>query len=92
METITFGSNDYIFSCGDKGDFFYVLLQGVITITDDDDQVLAKITRQGEYFGEMALVSEAPRNASAIATESSTCARLSAAQFRSAFMYSPVAS
>ena len=65
METITFGSNDYIFSCGDKGDFFYVLLQGVITITDDDDQVLAKITRQGEYFGEMALVSEAPRNASA---------------------------
>lgn len=92
METITFGSNDYIFSCGDKGDFFYVLLQGVITITDDDDQVLAKITRQGEYFGEMALVSEAPRNASAIATESSTCARLSAAQFRGAFMYSPVAS
>ena len=92
METITFGSNDYIFSCGDKGDYFYVLLQGVITITDDDDQVLAKITRQGEYFGEMALVSEAPRNASAIATESSTCARLSAAQFRSAFMYSPVAS
>ena len=142
METVTFGANDYVFSHGDAGDYFYVLLQGVITITDDDDQafrprrqeipvaadaatnrrvnladwsrwtprkseeesprrrvpvrdsaqVLAKKDKQGDYFGEMALISAAQRNASALATESSTCARLPCDIFRSAFMYSRPAS
>jgi len=54
--------------------------------------MLAKRTKQGDYFGEMALISSDPRIASAIATEASTCARLPVEQFRAAFMYSAVSS
>lgn len=59
-----------IFSEGSMGDKFYLILQGNVriskTIQGIGEEALA-ILKEGSYFGEMALLDEAPRSADAIA-------------------------
>lgn len=59
-----------IFSEGSMGDKFYLILQGNVriskTIHGIGEEALA-ILKEGSYFGEMALLDEAPRSADAIA-------------------------
>ena len=59
-----------IFKKGTVGEEMYVILEGKVKIVDED-QVLATLGK-GEMFGEMALFSEEPRNATAVAEESSS--------------------
>ncbi|MBI1319727.1 MAG: cyclic nucleotide-binding domain-containing protein [Candidatus Hydrogenedens sp.] len=61
---------EIVFSKGDAGDALYCVLGGEIEIFDGD-RVIATLGR-GEMFGEMALMSEEPRSASARATETSS--------------------
>lgn len=59
-------AGDVIIQEGDVGDKFYILERGKATVWRlDDDQVERKIDEKGpgQYFGEVALVSSAPRNA-----------------------------
>lgn len=62
-----------IFSEGDAGDKFYLILSGAVRITrfvaGMGEEALA-VVRPGAYFGEMSLIDEAPRSAAAIAHES----------------------
>lgn len=62
-----------IFSEGDVGEKFYIILKGAVRISrfvpGMGEEALA-ILREGAYFGEMALVDEAPRSAAAITHES----------------------
>jgi CRP-like cAMP-binding protein len=57
---------------GDPGDRFYLIRRGRVQITrrldDGSEQVLAE-EGPGEYFGEMALLSDAPRTATVRALE-----------------------
>lgn len=57
---------DIVFHRGDFGDCLYVINEGEVdVILDDtakDEKILARLG-PGEYFGEMALLSNAPRNA-----------------------------
>jgi CRP/FNR family transcriptional regulator len=58
-----------VFSEGDPGDAMYVVIQGLVQIYRDTTSgrvVLAKIGA-GQFFGEMALMRDQPRSATAVA-------------------------
>lgn len=48
---------------GENGDRFYVVLNGVFSVTQDD-RGLRGILKAGDYFGEVALTMDIPRTAS----------------------------
>lgn len=64
----TFTAGERIFRQGDPGDRVYFIKSGEVEIYREDKEkgetILARL-RDGEYFGEMALLTDAPRNASA---------------------------
>jgi CRP-like cAMP-binding protein len=63
--------NEIIFSQGDPGDALYIVLQGRVRIATADsfgrERVLA-FYGPGEFFGDMAVLTEAPRSATATAS------------------------
>ena len=66
--TQTFSSGSRIFSEGDKGDVAYVIESGQIEISRAEQGVLAVLT-EGQLFGEIALIDDTPRTATAIALD-----------------------
>src|SRR5512135_1683309 len=61
-----------IFAEGDKGDRFYLILDGAVRISrivpGMGEEALA-VLRPGNYFGEMSLIDDAPRSATAMCHE-----------------------
>jgi signal transduction histidine kinase len=68
--SVKFAAGEVIFSAGDPGDGFYVVEHGRVRISavvgQNETRTLAMI-EPGDFFGEMAVVDDAPRSASAIA-------------------------
>ena len=66
----TFQSGEVIFAAGDPGDGFYVVESGSVRISavvgQNEPRLLAKIG-EGDFFGEMAVLDDAPRSATATA-------------------------
>jgi CRP-like cAMP-binding protein len=48
---------------GDNGDRFYVVLNGLFSVTQED-RGLRRVLKPGDYFGEVALTMDLPRTAS----------------------------
>ncbi len=65
---------DKIFKEGDKGDKLYVILSGAVRISRRipgiGEEALC-VLKSGDYFGEMALIDDAPRSADVMSHEDS---------------------
>jgi len=71
-----YAANEYIFYQGDPGIGLYLIIRGEISITEEIDGErfdLALLTR-GDFFGELALLDDEKRSASAIALKDSQLA------------------
>jgi CRP-like cAMP-binding protein len=56
---------------GDVGDRFYIIRRGHVEVTQQDERGVLEVVEQldrGDYFGELALLHDAPRNATCRAT------------------------
>ncbi|MDY6967406.1 MAG: cyclic nucleotide-binding domain-containing protein [Spirochaetota bacterium] len=75
---------DYIiFAENEPADYFYVIEEGAVKISKlvDGQEFILSILREGEIFGEMAILNKKVRNASAIVFEKSVVLRLSVDTF-----------
>ena len=80
----TFPRNTVLINEGDVGDALYVLLSGRVKVYSSNEQgreFVIDFHGPGEYVGEMSL-DGAPRSASVITVEPTTCAIVSRTQFR----------
>lgn len=66
-----FSKGEVIFSAGEEADVAYVVRQGTVEITSvrNGTSELVEVLAQGDFFGEMALVDNQPRSATATALE-----------------------
>jgi len=70
---------------GDPGDLFYLIRSGtvdVVVVEENTQEKKVAELHQGQYFGEAALITEEPRNASVIAREKSVFYALGKDDFR----------
>jgi CRP-like cAMP-binding protein len=69
--TKDFATGEKLFSQGDIGDYIFIIINGSVKICregSNDNDVIAQMS-SGDIIGEMAVLTEEPRCASAIATE-----------------------
>ena len=82
--TRTFPKNTIIISEGDHSDSLYAILSGKVKVFLSDDEgkeIILNIQGPGEYFGELALLDDAPRSASVMTLEESRMAVISKQAF-----------
>ena len=72
--------NRTVFEEGDEGDKFYVLARGKVEVVKGGDKRLAVLT-DGDFFGEIALVDDVPRNATVRTLVRSSFLTLTHSQF-----------
>ncbi len=75
-----FDAGDRIFSAGDDSDFCYQIFSGTVKILLNANGV-ERVDAQlgpGEVFGEMGIIDDGPRSASAVAAEETVCIAYSA--------------
>lgn len=79
-------AGDKVFAMGDAGSSMYVVLSGAVQIylppgNADEQRVVLKDARIGEYFGELSLFDDKPRSASVDATVETTLLELTREEF-----------
>lgn len=82
--TKNYPKNSVIINEGDQTDSLYVILSGKVKVFLTDDQqkeVIVAIQREGDYFGELALLDEEPRSASVMTMEPSTMLMIAKSAF-----------
>ena len=77
-----FATGDAIIREGEPGEEFFLISDGEVDVVRADHEV-ARLGR-GDFFGEVALISGEPRNATVLATEPSDAFVLGKADFQSA--------
>lgn len=84
LEEIPANTGDVIVRQKDPGDYFYIIKSGSFTVSrrsgPGEFEILAQL-REGDAFGESALLSEETRNASIVADTEGTLLRLAKADF-----------
>jgi CRP-like cAMP-binding protein len=74
-----------VFFENEEGDFFFTIVEGRIKVTilgDDGREIILSVLGPGDFFGEMALLDNEPRSATAIAVEDSELLSLHRTDFQ----------
>ncbi|MEX2327636.1 MAG: cyclic nucleotide-binding domain-containing protein, partial [Pseudomonadales bacterium] len=88
FEEVTFEAGEAVIRQGEPGDYFYVIQSGKAKVertSGEKTAVLAELSA-GENFGQDALVSDVPRNATVTMMTAGTLMRLSGPDFESLLM------
>ncbi len=82
-EPVRVDGGEYVFEEGERGDHFYVIVRGAIELRKATGEGFRKLAvlRSGQAFGEMALLNQTPRSASALAIEDTYLLSVSRAAF-----------
>lgn len=65
LEKLVAESNQTIFNKNEESDYFYIVVQGLVCISDFGDNLGSKFIERGHYFGDLGLVNKAKRSATA---------------------------
>jgi Cyclic nucleotide-binding domain len=66
VSQVHFAAGETIFREGDAGDYLYIIIKGEVEVIREgpgQSEIVLNRLGPGEYFGEMALISNEPRNA-----------------------------
>jgi len=87
FEQVSFAAGDYIVRQGEPGDSFYIIREGTAKAqqsTEGGEALVLGELKTGDYFGEVALLNDEPRNADVVADNDVQCFRLSREVFNRA--------
>lgn len=80
MGSRSYATGENIITQGEEGELFYILQDGEAIVSVDGNEVARKYA--GDGFGETALQSNAPRNATVTAVTGCLCLQLSRTDFQ----------
>ena len=86
IQEVSANAGDYIIKQGDEGDYYYIIKSGKCKVTRTskaNTQLTLATLKEGDAFGEEALLSDAKRNANIIMETDGSLMRLSKEDFNS---------
>ena len=83
FELVSFKKGNLIIEEGDKGDSMFIIKDGRVEVftTNNNERLSLAVLKEGDYFGEGALVTGKPRTASVLALENIAAMKLSKEHF-----------
>lgn len=93
LEPVSYKNNDVIIKEGDEGDCLFIINRGEVTVSatipEEMEEIALTHLYEGDYFGEMALITGEPRSATVRATTDVNLWKLDKADFDTMIMHSP---
>lgn len=93
LEQVTFPIYTTIFEEGDPGDCLFIILDGVVEVyvdaMENSDKIILSNLSQGDYFGEMALITGEARSASVRTLSDCTLIKLGKNEFDQLIIKNP---
>lgn len=84
MQTLEVPAGAIVVRQGDPADQFFIIVSGELEVSREDDGVTRTLAtlRKGQFFGEMAILRDLPRNATVRATAQTTLLAMNRDNFR----------
>ena len=86
-EVLPVAAGEYIFRKGEAAKVMYLIIEGEVDLTRDE--TVAETAREGSFIGEMALIEDEPRSASARARSDCLVFPIDEARFQSLVKETP---
>jgi putative ABC transport system ATP-binding protein len=84
MQAVLYSSGSVIIKQGDAGREFFLIRKGTVDVTQTDGKTQRHVAtlKEGDFFGEIALLEDRPRNATVTAQTETLCYTLAKDEFR----------